>query len=198
MEIEVVASTAAADFRDIVLGLSAAVTAGFAALGIGAWRNEMKGRVHYDLARRYLLATLKVRDGLTKVRNPMLAASEYPEGYDFTRASPTQRMEATRHVYSQRWDSIREEIRDFQATALEAEVHFGSRASEASAELQSCIKRILIATGHIARIEGEKNVSDQLSRRAETDAWDSGEDNEMTQEILARVALIEEVVRPYL
>ena len=162
MEIEVVASTAAADFRDVALGLSATVTAGFAVLGIGAWRNEMKGRFYYDLAKRYLLVSLRVRDGLTKVRDPMLSASEYPEGYEFARASPTQRMEATHHVYTQRWDSIRETIRDFQATALEAEVHFGSRASHASAQLESCMKRIKVATDYIARIDGGKNVPEQL------------------------------------
>src|SRR3972149_3543256 len=48
----------------------------FAASGLSTWRDQLHGRTEYDLARRYLRSTYKVRDALQRVRSPFMFGEE--------------------------------------------------------------------------------------------------------------------------
>ena len=56
--------------KDIVITLAAASAALCVYLGLNAWRNELKGKAEYELAKNVLKSVYRVREAFKHVRNP--------------------------------------------------------------------------------------------------------------------------------
>lgn len=189
---------------DVVVALAAAGAAVAAWAGLRTWRSELRGRHEYELARRLLLVTYRVRDRLASVRNPFLAAEEFPDGYDRSKPewkSPEREASATRHVYSNRWDSLAAAMRDFETDALEAEVLWGSGAEQACKALRACVAKLRAAIEeHLYWIEyAHRGETREESERVRAAVWQGAAPSDpLSEEIAAAVGAVETLARPHL
>jgi hypothetical protein len=102
--------------KDIVLAGAAAVTAWVAVKGLQKWREELRGRADFDVARGLARATYKVRDDLAACRMPLIRTSEFPDGYSsIANDDHAARVSALAHVYNNRWKPVTDALREFDA-----------------------------------------------------------------------------------
>jgi hypothetical protein len=60
----------------ILQAISISVTAGFAIVGLNAWRRQLIGRRKFEAAEQILLASYKLQHALPGVRNPIVFSEE--------------------------------------------------------------------------------------------------------------------------
>lgn len=72
--------------KDLALAGAAVVTAWVAVLGLRKWREELRGKTDFEVARALARATYKVRDDLAACRMPLIRSSEFPA--DYSAAAP--------------------------------------------------------------------------------------------------------------
>lgn len=65
------ASTVSA-VADVLTALGALAAAAVAGLGLATWREQLKGRTEYDLARRMLKKTYRLREAVRAARSPLI------------------------------------------------------------------------------------------------------------------------------
>lgn len=115
--------------KDFVLMIVSVIGAFVALKGLSTWNRQLKGSVEYDLARRLLKSTYKLRDAMRGVRNPFMTNQEMPEpplehGEDM-------KYEQIRHygiekAYLARWDKVNDIRTELQADMLEGEAIWGA------------------------------------------------------------------------
>jgi hypothetical protein len=98
-------------FKDLCLAFAAVGGFVIAVLGLRTWWRELKGKTEYDLARRILIATYKIRDAIQNVRNPFMSTSEYASSESRKTQRETQN-EGIAQAYQKRWDSVNEAFMD--------------------------------------------------------------------------------------
>lgn len=192
-----------ASLSDVIVALAAMAAAGAAFAGLRTWRRELRGRHEYDLARRLLLATYRVRDRLTFVRNPFLAAQEFPDDYPRGPEGRTPDVEqrATAHVYANRWEPLAAAMRDFETDALEAEVLWGAAAEQTCTALRRCVVKLKVAIEeHLYWIgNAHRDEPPEDRERIRAAVWQGSRSvDPLSQEIAAAVAGIEALARPHL
>jgi hypothetical protein len=107
--------------------------------GLYTWREQIKGGVEYETARRLHKAVLKVRDAISYVRNPWIAPAEMQEAeVKYPNADKT----TTNAVYYVRWEKIREALTELQLEQLEAEVLCGSDVIEKLKPIRACVSKL--------------------------------------------------------
>jgi hypothetical protein len=190
--------------KDIVLGGAAIVTATVAVKGLRRWRDELRGKVDFEVARNLIRATYKLRDELQSARSPMIRGSEFPGTYTPNDNSAEKEAEAWAHVYSNRWRPVLDAVREFEAQALEAEALWGSQVRDATNELRRSAHQLYIAMEAYIddkRQRGENFRTDREFGKkinAELSASSSAKDNALSQRIEAAVAAIESKVKAHL
>lgn len=118
----------AAIAKDIVLTLAAVIGACVALRGLSTWNRQLKGGVEYELTRRLLKQTYRLREAIKGVRNPVMWGGEMPspseeEAKDMSREQ--LRYYGLSNAYQKRWDKVTEARADLQTELLEAEVLWG-------------------------------------------------------------------------
>lgn len=193
----------------MVTGLAALVVAVAAWWGLRTWRRQLRGQTEYDLARRTLAATYKVRDQIAWVRNPGITGGEISTALksgvlgDTGDAEPTaaQKQEA---VYQNRWLALAEASSALQLELLEGEVHWPKRIRELFPPLHACVSELFYAVNDHLRIErggerpGEDNERLDRLRRVLYIQSAKPEEDEFAFKILKVVKSIEEFLRPKL
>lgn len=119
--------------KDTVLTLAAVVGAYVALRGLSTWNRQLRGGVEYDLTRRLLKCTYRLREAIKGVRNPVMWPNEMQTPAE-TEASKMSR-EKLRHygiatAYQKRWDKVAEARTDLQTEMLEAEAIWGRTVYE--------------------------------------------------------------------
>jgi len=109
----------------IVSALVALGAAIAAFMGLNTWRRELKGREEFQLARRVLLFSCKLREAFRQIRSAISLADE-------TKGKP-QGMDDSVYVFASRFNSRNDLWSELEAVQLEVEVLFGK---EAAAKLQ--------------------------------------------------------------
>jgi hypothetical protein len=76
------AGEAITTFKDVVVAIAAFVGMIVALTGLNTWNRQLKGEVEYELTRRLLKCTYRLREAIQGVRHPMIFADEkvVPEG----------------------------------------------------------------------------------------------------------------------
>ncbi|MFD2273256.1 hypothetical protein ACFS07_25195 [Undibacterium arcticum] len=108
--------------------LAAVVGAYVALRGLSTWNRQLKGGVEYDLTRRILKCTFRLREAIKGVRNPVIWGNEMPSPRenDAQRLTKEQlRHYGTANAYQKRWDKVTDVRSDLQTELLEAEVIWG-------------------------------------------------------------------------
>lgn len=109
-----------ADIKDIVLTLASIVGMYVALRGLTAWNRQLKGGVEYELTRRLLKCTYRLREAIKDVRNPFIW--EIPHEDEGKKISPN---ELWSREYPLRWDKVNKVRSDLHTEMLEAEVLWG-------------------------------------------------------------------------
>lgn len=117
--------------KDLMLTVAAFVGMLVAMKGLDTWNRQLKGGVEYELTRRLLKCTYRLRESIKGVRHPMITPSEqmYP---DAETALPVEerRYRGLAHAYQTRWEKVTAVRDDLQTELLEAEVVWGNAIYE--------------------------------------------------------------------
>lgn len=114
--------------KDIVLTFAAVIGAYVALRGLSTWNRQLKGGVEYELTRRLLKQTYRLREAIKGVRNPVMWGGEMPSPSEeeVKEMSREQlRYYGLSNAYQKRWDKVTEVRADLQTELLEAEVLWG-------------------------------------------------------------------------
>lgn len=114
---------------DVVTAFLGAAAVWFAWGGLTTWRKQLKGTTEYEVARRLLHSTLKVRDNIKHARNPAIfggelhnALSEFKIEGDSLTAS---QYDKNRAVYGRRMEYVDASVTELTTALTEAEVLWG-------------------------------------------------------------------------
>lgn len=194
--------------KDVVFGGSAALAAYFAYLGLSTWRDELKGRAEYQLAKDTLKAVYKVRDAFKHVRNPVTFISEYPEHLVGPTGpqNPKDQHEAQVYAYQQRFQKLDDAFQELEDLNLDAQVEWGPEFSHVIEKLRRCRVDLLMAVqSHLREMnpQGPGALPDRTQeqiRRQDAVLYDPGgnaEPNEFDEQINEAVAEFEPWLRPH-
>lgn len=114
--------------KDTVLTIAALVGAYVALRGLSTWNRQLKGGVEYDLTRRILKCTYRLREAIKGVRNPVMWGNEMPtppETEALKMSKEQLRHYGSANAYQKRWDKVTEVRTDLQTEMLEAEAIWG-------------------------------------------------------------------------
>lgn len=192
-----------------VLVISAVTGAVVAVKGLAAWRTQLTGRAEYDLARRFLRATLELRDAIARVRAPHMSAAEIQAAADDAGLSLTWRpgdpshLEAARVARSVRWQGVHTAASALRVEELEAEVLWGRATASCTDRLHDAIRRVAAAEEEFYLREDDQDSRDgrdwEIVTSLRRAMWGSGSpEDEMSQEIERGVAEVERAMRPRL
>lgn len=186
----------------VVLAGSGLTGAVVAVKGLQTWREQIKGRAEYDLARRFHRSVLELRDAIARVRAPYLTAGELDHAaaeFGLDRRDDHQVSRAARAI---RWRAVQAAGSALRQEELEAEVLWGRAVA-------SCAERLHTAVREVSRADEEyydryrdgppPREDWENSQRLRREMWGSGsEEDEMWKRIEAGVAEVERVMRPRL
>ena len=114
--------------KDTVIITAGVVGAYVALRGLSTWNRQLKGGIEYDLTRRILKCTYRLREAIKGVRKPVMWANEMPvpPEVDASKMSKDQlRHYGLANSYQKRWDKVTEVRTDLQTEMLEAEAIWG-------------------------------------------------------------------------
>lgn len=192
-----------------VLVISAITGAAVAVKGLATWRTQLKGRSEYDLARRFLRATLELRDAIARVRAPFMSAGEIQAAADEAGIKLTwgpgdkNHVEASRVARNMRWQGVHEAASALRVEELEAEVLWGRDVAKCSAALHAAITRVAVAEQEFYDRHGDREGGNPRDWEAipplRRIMWGSGSgEDQMAREIEDGVAEVEKAIRPRL
>lgn len=185
-------------FLNTLTAIAAAVAAVVAAIGLNRWRQQLRGNVDFEAARRILAAVLKIRDSIKSFRNPFHAAWEIAA----TEAKPCEFYE--RELYARRWNAVVEAGEELRLAELEGEVLWGREYLDRLSPLTDCIRDLSYALeDYLKRKEGALGVDPDSPYFAQAEELVKGKvgkaaPDEFEQRVLSAVAALERYLRPKL
>jgi hypothetical protein len=193
--------------KDSVTITAAGVGAFVAVRGLSAWRKQLRGKTDYELARRLLKASYKVRDAIRIVRHPAIwsgeaaaAQKEVVVDDDDLKGNPNAgRAYAVYHV---RWKKVSEAMVELEAEAFEAEVSWGESAKEKIAGLRKHVGTLRFAVEQ--HIEGMADRSSSNRPKLPDygdilyDKLDPDNPDDFARSLNDAIGLIEAYLRPHL
>lgn len=188
--------------KDILLAIAAITTATVAITGLRNWSKELKGKAYFDLARRLMMATYKVRDQLQYGRNPFTSAGEFPEDYDPRKRAEDnkQEAEAWAYVFNNRWKPIVDAVQELEVNALEAEALWGREIKNKLFGLRSCTLKLRSSmNSYVSRIASHGGDLTKSSIAINEDVFVKyNGDDELSINISKAVENIEKEVLPHI
>ena len=189
--------------KDIVLSLSAAITAFVAYTGIEKWKKELTGKANFETARLLIKATYILRDKVESCRSQFISGNEFPETYNLlTTPTPQEEGEAYTYLYNKRWSPVSKAVQEFDTCALEAEALWGKNSKEQTDKLHQCIRELQVSIDAVIsdKYSGGEDFRDldfRREMRANVSEIKKNE-NPLTIKIKLAIENIETVIRPYL
>lgn len=191
--------------KDAMLGTAAAATATCAYLGLSAWRNELKGKSEYELAKKVLKAVYRVRDAFKTVRNPIIFKYEYPENMQDSHGQLKHEYEyeGTLRVYAKRWEKMEVSFNELEELHLEAQVEWGAGLQNKIIALRQCKAELQLAIHYLLRqkknpLEQPTKAAQLAEERSVLEHIDSDTELDIfTPQINAAIDEFENWLRPY-
>lgn len=172
------------------------------------WKRQLEGGVQYELARRILKSTYRLRDAMKQVRDPVIFIYELPRPKEYLAAGKPKdggRHYSLSEAYEVRWQRVVAAQSDLQAELIEAEVLWGTdlpnrfkTLDDLRRELAVAIKDTLIACDPDAP-EQRKDAASKRLDAARDVLYDGLEDPDpFTQDVTGAIAPIEEFLKNHL
>jgi hypothetical protein len=190
--------------KDVLVGVAAATTAVAAVIGLRSWSRELKGKAEFEAARNLARATYKVRDALSDCRSPFYSGGEFPEGTAWGRQGDQGEADKWAYVYKNRFDPVKDAIREFDSDVLEAEALWGSKIKAKTSTIRSYAQELYAAMqadvddkrSHSENFKHDSAFKEQVKRKVTFMPDDKT--NKFSKMIKKVVEEIEDEMRPYL
>ena len=193
--------------KDIISILGTVVGLSIAGVGLSTWRKQLKGRTEYDLARRLLKATYRVREGIRRVRHPLMTGGEMAEAaekYDIDEPQEN-RTKVSEAAYAERWKELTDPLNDLKLESLEAEALWGKSINEALEPLYSCIGELKASIWHYHWLESRGDMNKEENQKNYDKAFEvifevsnDPEKDTFTGNVEKAIKKIESVAKPHL
>ncbi len=201
-------SLSVAALPDILSACKDIVVIAVAVLGLRAWKQQLKGKTEYDLARRLLKAVYRTRDAMKAFRSPLMCGDEVAQamkdaGLDPQKGEEVPDWKQVGLAYESRWKPVSEALSDLRVEAVEAEVIWGPKARESLKPLRGCAGELNYAATRYLQFErgSRRPANDEDSRGVDDIAFMRSEDPEkdpFTGKISDAVKKSEAFLRPKL
>lgn len=169
--------------------------------GLKTWKRQLHGNANYDLARRLLLATYKLRQAITFVRAPFISIGETQKALADAGLSALpvseQEKRSREAVYVARWQPVVQAGIEFDAEMLEAETLWGSESQEAASGLRECMRDLLFAVEDWVGGVPDMDTA-AFKKMREVVFGGSDQSNDFTRRLSLSVAHMETMIRPHL
>ena len=193
-------------FKDTLIGASAIAAVIVASDGLKTWNAQLKGTVEYDLTRRLLRSTYKLRDAFSVVRNPVMWANEFvPAPADFKGNAEEEQFYGMSAAYEKRWDHVVNARRELDAELLEAEVIWDRGIHDRYSKLLQLQQELLAYLNTYLKVQNPKtersmrdSYSEILRKRREVLYADGSPDDEFARDLGSALTEIEEHLKPHL
>ncbi|WP_337170196.1 hypothetical protein [Gemmatimonas aurantiaca] len=201
------AATGWLEIAKALIAAAAALVGMYVALrGLHTWRAQLHGKTEYDLARRLLRTTYRVRNEIVQVRRSWVSVAEMRQAYseneeEFSESKIVENTAKTDYyVYQKRWKLLESSIVDFQVEVLEAEVLWGAPVKQAERALLEAIKRLNNATTDYLEYRSRRQSSEKMENEMDTirKLVFSRSGDEFSREVEGAVAQFEVLLRRHL
>jgi hypothetical protein len=195
-----IASTVAT-VKDAIAALAAAAAIVVAFMGLNTWKRQLHGNTKYDLARRLLRATYRLREAIRYVRTPMISVGEIAAARKATglpdEPEPGEETGKNDEVtYQARWQKIYDARVEFDAEMLEAEVLLSPIIKTKADALRMCVGEL---HGNLYRWLGKHELLEGDFKKVRGIVYDLADyDSEFSDKVNAAISAIEIVVKPHL
>lgn len=133
-------------YSNAVLAIVAILALLFGQSWLNTSKKKMKGKLDYDIARKYFKRVLQLRDAIKIVRRPSVSVSEQQTAVEKKVFNDDKyeddKVKTNRAVYSSRWDKIQEAWTNLEEILTEAEVSWGNEAVDVQKDLDMLIRKL--------------------------------------------------------
>lgn len=134
---------------EIISGIGTAGGLYIAWQGLSTWKKQLKGNTEYELSRRIIISTLKLKNAIDAHRHPAIFSNEMPlPPEDDPRYVNYQERNyyGTFKAYETRWDRVQEASIALRTDILEGEVLWGNIFKEQFNKLFDLQHELFMAT----------------------------------------------------
>ena len=201
---------------DVVVAISAAFAAWFAATGLNAWRVELKGRRAYELAEEVMLGMYEAKEVFRWMRSSASFSSEYDDlKRDEGESDEDFRLRAYYSLAALRYSKHVALFGRLRSATSRVRLHFGEGHA---APIQSLLKAVdeviyrgehaIVLSKRLAEVErmakmstrsSLAKVADRITMQLnDADAKYSSTDDELTKQVDSAIADAERLFKPTL
>jgi len=186
-------------YSEAIIALSAILGVIFGNSWLDTSKKKMKGKLDYDIARKYLKGILELRDAIKIVRNPFIPVGEMEAALRENGLSTDELNKkdiVNRSVYSLRWKNVQEAWTNFEEIMTEAEVSWGNKAVEIQKDLDELIRILRGAVWLFVNYPQDFHKKGQENRKLLYGTHD--ENDEFAKKINAEIEKIRSFLQGYL
>ena len=120
-------------------GCAAIAATVIAALGLKTWKRQLHGNANYEVARRLLRATYRLRESIRFFRSPFISTGEMIAARKATGQEDASEDRSEAIAYQVRWQKVSDARVEWEAELLEAEALWGPDIRERGDTLLQCL-----------------------------------------------------------
>lgn len=134
------------DNKDLVEILFYLVTGGSVVVGLKSWKQELRGRSKYDVAKNVIAGAYRVRDAINEARSPFMVAGEWEKRErDQHEPESEKRVHDSYYAYANRFKRVIDALSQWYTSVVEAEALFGEEARKKIQAVYSSAQRLRAA-----------------------------------------------------
>lgn len=163
---------------DIVVGVCAFFTLIVAAVGLRTWKNELKGRDDYEVAKSLILAAIRLENSVQVARRPVMDLLLYRPGPhlgNLLQYGPAGHQVSVEQAILE-IPKVEEKLKDFQAAALDAQALWHQEMAPETESIERLVDRLFLAIRY---------RKEALSTTAEPNVRNMYEDQVMRSEVFS-------------
>jgi len=151
----------------LILSICAVVTTFFASISLKSWKDNMYGKVTYELAKEILSLAYRIRNEFSYVRSPFMMAGEYPE--DLTvkdgamkgHLKEEHKAKGIQHAYEKRMMKLDENLQALEDCNYAAQVEWGKELNKFNMPIRKCYFHFIYALqDYLEVLSGEFSYDD--------------------------------------
>lgn len=173
-----------------IIALATVAGAVIALFGIKAWRKQLEGSAHFEVARGLLLEVYRLRDALEGVRRPFMDLGEAADG---DHEIPWQTA-----AYEKRWRPVVETEARLRVCAYEARILWGEEVIGLLGGFMEGIQSLSLVLREFADTMRDPKAKQVLSQEQRKLLYWRGHDDPFSEQLLSAVARVEAYVQPHL
>jgi hypothetical protein len=190
-------------FLEVVVALAAVAGVLLAFLALRTWKQEMRGRGEYELARKILTSAKKVQRSIAYVRGAMMHPGEWVDRPGEVITDPDlARWENTRYAYEKRMERPITELQELELLGVEAEALWDDLLGQPVEDMAQCVRDLAGAIRRHLRYtfpNTEYSYTDEQIEAFEAILWEDAEETDrFARRVDSVVAEFEEAMRPYI